>query len=261
MDIEPAFSFRDDFRKAREAAQQDAEDFEQVAFALEKLGAYLCGTRHNGLGRYRTAIAALACNSPLASPTPEARPFHTPFDGLFMLVTECRNSAMHEGVFARNLTQHAIQIALVIEDALTQIITMKNTDTHKISDFMIRNPICAEMWQPLSFIRQSMLANSFSYLPIWREDEQMWHGISDLALATYLGPNTYGSPRKERLSQILGSASGGGLHLPPAITIRADKSVPGAIAALKGARDPAMLLVVDDDEKHLLGIVTPFDLL
>ena len=135
MDLEPAFSFRDDFRKAREAAQQDAEDFEQVAFALEKLGAYLCGTQHNGLGRYRTAIKTLACNSPLASQTPEARPFHTPFDGLFRLVTDCRNSAMHEGVFARNLTQHAIQIALVIEDALTQIITMKNTDIHKISDF------------------------------------------------------------------------------------------------------------------------------
>ena len=261
MDLQPALSFRDDFRKAREAAQQDAEDFEQVVFALERLGTYLCAIQHTGLGKYERSIKVLALHSPLASPTPTERPFHTPFDELFELVKNCRNSAMHEGVFARNLTQHAIQIAIVIEDALTRIIAILNTGAPQISDFMIRNPICAEMWQPLSFIRQSMLANSFSYLPIWREDEQMWHGISDLALATYLGPNTYGSPRKERLSQILGSASGGGLHLPPAITIRADKSVPDAIAALKGARDPAMLLVVDDDEKHLLGIVTPFDLL
>ena len=37
------------------------------------------------------------------------------------------------------------------------------SELHQVSDFMVRNPVCASMWQPLSFIRQSMLVNSFSY--------------------------------------------------------------------------------------------------
>ena len=263
MNSQVAHSFRDDFRKAREAAQQDAEDFEQVAFALERLGAYLCATRHNGLSRYKTAIKALACNSPFAAPAPEARPFHTHFDDIFRLVTDCRNSAMHEGVFARNLTQHAIQIAIVIEDALTQIITMTDPDSPQISDFMIRNPICAQMWQPLSFIRQGMLANSFSYLPLWQEDKKAWHVISDLALATYLGTNAHGKSRRARLSQVLGSAlvPDGRLDLPRAITVRFNESVDVAISALRDNHHSPMVLVIDEDERHLLGIVTPFDLL
>ncbi len=261
MELPAAISYRDDFRKAREAAQQDAENFEQVAHALENLGAYLCATRHNGLGKYRAAIKVLACNSPLASPTSAERSFHTPFDELYRLVTDCRNSAAHEGVFARNLTQHAIQIAIVIEDALIQIITMDHPDASQISDFMIRNPICAEMWYPLSFIRQSMLANSFSFLPVTHQSGKPCHVISDLALASYLGPNTRGGMRKERLSQTLEFASSNGLNLLPAATIKANESVEAAIKALKRALHPPMLLILDEAEAHLLGVVMPFDLL
>ena len=69
-----------------------------------------------------------------------------------------RNDALHQGACARHLANHAVQLALVLEDALMP-------SEPKVSDFMVRDAICAAHWQPISFVRQQMLANSFSYLP------------------------------------------------------------------------------------------------
>ena len=85
---------------------------------------------------------------------------------------------MHQGAFARHLTVHAIELAIVLEDALTQL---KNP---MVSNFMVRNPVCAEMWQPVGLIRQQMLVNSYSYLPVLRENH--WYLISDADIAMYL---------------------------------------------------------------------------
>jgi hypothetical protein len=53
-----------------------------------------------------------------------------------------------------------------------------------VSDFMVRNPIQAELWQPVSFARQLLLINSFSYLPILMEESgrKVVHLISDYSL-------------------------------------------------------------------------------
>jgi hypothetical protein len=68
---------------------------------------------------------------------------------------------LHQGAFARRLTGHAIELSLVLEDALR-----RSLDSPVVGDYMVRGPICAEPWQPISFIRQRMLANSFSFLTL-----------------------------------------------------------------------------------------------
>src|SRR5439155_14524227 len=119
----------------------------------------------------------LAAVSPLFDSIPQRwRHLHTPFSVLYELVRRGRNAAMHEGASARHLTLHAIELALVLEDAL-----MMGMD--QIGDYMVRNPVYAALWQPLSFVRQEMLVNSFSYLPVAIEERsgKDWRLVSDLS--------------------------------------------------------------------------------
>ena len=166
--------FRGEFRRARLAALSDAEDFQDIVICLERLG--LAVTHRLGaLGNYGECIGKLAGTSALADTPASARPYHLPFADLYEIVKDGRNDALHQGVPARHLAGHAIQLALVLEDALTP-------SEPKITGFMARDPVCAAPWQPISFVRQEMLANSFSYLPIlWSANgSQVWHFVSDL---------------------------------------------------------------------------------
>ena len=159
MDKDVALYFRDALRTARAEALRDSESFEGIVFAIERLGSLLSKRRAN-LRRYEPFLTVLARNSPLAETLPASCPgYHTSVDRLFTLVRQGRNSALHEGAYARNLTANAFELALVLEDALL--------DGHsQIGSFMVRTPVCAFPWQPLGFIRQQMLANSFSFLPV-----------------------------------------------------------------------------------------------
>ena len=130
------------------------------------------------LKEYEAILCEEANKSPLAYEIPSARrQYHTPFSDLLELVRDARNSALHEGSFARHLTIHVVELSLIIEDAL-----MYNSVA--VSDFMVRDPVCAYPWQPLSFIRQKMLLNSFSFLPVCVDykDEKDWWVVSDLSL-------------------------------------------------------------------------------
>lgn len=262
MERKKALYFRDRFRAAREAAQKNAENFDKIIFALEQLGMHLCKRQGNGLGNYMDAIFALACKSSLAKPSDKQRPFCTPFDILFDLVRQGRNSAMHEGAYARHLTQHAIEISIVLEDAFDQIIDMPEPNMNKptISDFMVRNPVCAEIWHPLSFIRQNMLANSFSYLPV-EVEESKWKLVSDLEVSKYLRKEVDGDKRRDKLAKTLDEASKSGLTLLDAVAVKDADTVATALDKLNDKCRPPVLLVTDVAEKRLLGIVTAFDLL
>jgi hypothetical protein len=158
-------AFADQLRLARHSALGDAEGFDPIIHTVERLGSYLTkeifGDRgkNGNLADYRDALASLASNSCLAC-VPAHQQLLTPFDRLYEFVRMARNDAMHQGAFARHLTVHAIELAIILEDALTQF---KNPI---VSDFMVRNPVCAEAWQPIGFIRQQMLANSYSFLPL-----------------------------------------------------------------------------------------------
>ena len=181
MNREATLHFRDELRTARAAALRDAETYQEIVLTLERLGAYLFGTMAN-LGRYKNDIVKLAEHSPMASEVPSILPdLHASFVQKYEIVRKGRNAAVHEGAFARHLTVNAVELSLVLEEAIMH-------GYNRVGDFMVWNPACAFMWQPLSFIRQTMLANSFSHLPVpvSVDTTSEWRLVSDSELARYL---------------------------------------------------------------------------
>lgn len=131
---------------------------------------------------------------------------------------------------------------------------------------MIRNPACAELWQPVGFVRQQMLANSYSFLPVLCEDGR-WRLVSDTAVAQFLGPERCGVERKKRLSTSLKAAISESLRLTETASVDGETALKEAFEILK---DGPVFLVenrpqVGQADPHnptrLLGIVTVFDLL
>ena len=253
VDAEAAVFFRDQLRNARAAALRDAEDFQEAIFSLERLGRFRSG-QGRGLGSYQPSLEDLAMQSPLAAALPnQCREYCIPFADLFGLILEGRNSALHEGAFARHLTAHLVELAIILEDAL-----MANLD--RIAHFMVKNPICAADWQPLSIIRQTMLESSFSFLPVFTDyrGKKEWWLISDFALATYLRARIGKDERARRLAQSLSDAlQAGGLELEePRLCEPADP-----ISKVLDPPTTAPSLVVSPGKQDLIGIITAFDVL
>lgn len=246
--------FFNELRYARQQVLRDAEAVDSVIFAVEKLGRFVSG-RQAGLAKYRPSLSKVAEASTFHHELPNHLPqFHIPFNRLFDSLIECRNDAMHQGVYARTLATHAVQLALILEDALL-------TKVMKISDLMVRNPVCAETWQPLSFIRQTMLTESFSHLPVFWNKQ--WWLISDAALANYLRRGGTNLSRDQKLARrLLDVLEQKELQPTTPKFVRPTKS----LSEVAGEDLTVPALVVDGtmDEagrERLWGIVTAYDLL
>lgn len=253
LSTEAARYFRDRIREARAAALKDAEAFLGIVVAIEGLGRFLEGRRVGEFGNVRGQIAKLVDGSPLARATEATdRRIHTPFAAAYDLVRQGRNSALHEGAYARHLTAKSVELALVVEDALTMKL-------NHIGDFMVQGVLTASPWQPLSFVRQTMLSNSFSYLPVWMKvaGRDGWWLVSDYALASHLR-SIDGAGRQERLAATLEDAVGrGALRLDMPLVCSPDLPVAEALAGGNGLP----VLICGAREQDLIGIATPYDLL
>lgn len=249
LSSEELIYLRDQIRQARAAVVEDAEAFTEALFAIERLGSFLCRSV-GALGAFQGEINRLASQSPLAIHVSNAHPeLHVPFPRLYEAVRQARNDALHQGAYARHLTSRVIELAIVLEDALM-------TSLATVSEFMVRNPVSAALWQPLSFVRQQMLANSFSFMPV-RSRGGVWSLVSDAELARYLRANS--GLRKQRLTESLDSAtSAGDIPLSPAQTIGPGELVEAAAAKL--GQYP-LLVTADSGQGELVGIITAFDLL
>jgi CBS domain-containing protein len=240
--------FRDEIRSARMRAFEDAENFHGIVVALEGLGAFCLGGRKNGFGNYEVPLGQLAANSVLFEDASTASDLHLSFADLFRIVREGRNDAVHEGVYARNLADHAVQLALIIEDALSM-------SADQVKHFMVRGVITAEEFHPLSFVRQQMIQHSFSFLPLYRDGT--WRFLSDRELAMYL--RTTSADRKERLCETVGHSVGqGNIKLIAATCVNPEDPVDQMLDKL---RTEPLLVVAPSAPGQLLGIVTTFDLL
>lgn len=125
---------------------------------------------------------------------------------------------------------------------------------------MVNKPICAELWQPLSFIRQTMLENSFSYLPVRIIEEltTTWSVVSDVEVARYVRTVKGKEHRENRLLIPLAEAiRQGNFDLNERTLCHPEDSVRAAIQNSMGLP----ILVVRKDSSDLVGIVTAFDLL
>jgi hypothetical protein len=251
LDYESARYFRTELQKAREDALKDAEAFDGIIHVVEKLGQFLLG-RVADLGKYRDGIEEVAKESALAAEVPDRfRNVHTPFNLLYNMVTDARNDAMHIGASARHLTQHTIELALILEDAMRTY-----EMSGKVSDYMVRNPVCAQLWQPISFIRQQMLTHSFTHLPVFHP-ERKWCLVSDFQVAKYLQVPT-NKERKKRLAAPLHEAMEGAEIELHTVTPCCGKNPISKDLKVFGGTP---ILVGENSEAGLEGILTAFDLL
>jgi hypothetical protein len=256
-----ARTFADQFRSARLTALADSESFDQIIHVIERFGSYLSKEEfgdkglHGDLGKYRGRIVGLVKSWGLAAES--RRQFShlvTPFETLYDLVKDARNDALHQGAFARHLTKHAIELTIVLEDVLS------NEMDPVVVDFMVRNPVCGEPWQPVAFLRQQMLANSYSFLPAIGTVGE-WRVVSDAAIASFLGPDRKGPERRKRLAMTLDEAtalSERPIEVKPAVLVDETTSLEEALVGL--TKSP-ILLVRSPSGKSILGILTAFDLL
>lgn len=259
MNPNAAKQFRDQLREAREYTLKDAEAFDGIIHVIERLGSFLLG-RVEDLGKYHKPLKKLADRSALSAHlTDVQRNFHTPFTPLYWMVTRARNDAMHMGASARHLTTHAIELALILEDALniTEVTENLNANdiTERISDYMVREVMLAHLWEPVSFIRQRMLTNSFSFLP-FQNNEGSWFIISDFEIAQFLQGHSQ-KERKRRLAKTLAD-------------VKAENSFEAADWAvgnesiesiLERFNCKPVLVFTDESKSQLSGILTAFDLL
>ena len=247
--------YRDRFRAARYAALADAEGFEAICFALEALGLRLLG-QQGDLGAYEDRIGLYALGSPvlcdLATMSPSR--FKT-FDALYRTVRTARNDAMHIGAYARHATEAAIELCIGLEEAL--MVDVKRT----VGNVMIKSPIAVEPWQPVAHARQLMLMHSFSFLPV-RLNEKWWL-VSELGLARFL--NVSRDERSARLGLTIEAATANDLELVPiaeSLLLSATMPIDDVLRDAKVKDGPMLWLVIDDQqENHLAGVLSPFELM
>lgn len=253
MKPEAARDFRLQLQQARENALKDAEAWDGIIHVVERLGTFLLG-RVEGLGKYQPSVEDVAELSPLATDIPaQWRTVHTPFHLLYSSVKDARNDALHIGASARHLTTHAIELGLILEDALRSY--EMNKKSKCVSDYMVRDPVCAQLWQPVSFVRQRMLTNSFSYLPV-QAAAGHWCLVSDLQVAKYLQDHS-NRERMRRLATSLEKATE--ISLLKATPVL--DSVEINSAWLNDFDGKPILVFRDNEKKELVGILTAFDLL
>ena len=236
-----------ELRTARAAALGDAErGFVHICLALERIGTILCRKVEN-LYSYTDTLCAL-CDVRLENGSLEKHPSTGGLRRLLDHLRRGRNDALHHGAYARHLTHRAIEVALLIEEAVMAA-------SVQVSDFMVSNPICAEMWQPLSIIRFAMLSNSFSYLPV-KGDDDTWYMLSDLAIAQALTAPTNGERQRRMAMTLKEACTGDHVQLLPARVTASDAPRSALMQDWDGHP-----VIVADENGNLLGIVTPFDVL
>jgi CBS domain-containing protein len=241
--------FRNQFRKARYKALKDAGDFESIFHAIEGLGAFLTNNAdHNSLNDYLPVLKNLIDDSVLAKELPKEFPsFHNSFLFLYETVRRFRNQVAHQGVYARNKTRYAIELGLIFEQVL-------NNMDQNITNYMVRNPTTASLWEPLSHVRKVMLINSFSYIPIFYD--QNWVLISDYHLHSFL--KDYGEKQEAGLRLNVKYAFQNGLEPEkPAQIVNENYEV----RDLELTSTKPVLVLSNTFEKQLVGLVTSFDLL
>lgn len=227
-------------RDARALAYRDAESFDAAATVLEHIGQLLSGEVRIGLGAYEGEILGLAGQVPRVN----ARELRE----LFRTVREARNECVHSGDYIRHHVLRLVELFLLLEEAISM-------NGRVACDLMVRHPLVAEQWHNVATVRRNMLTNSFSYLPVLDPDG-VWRLLADWTVVAYLrGCN--GQERNRRLGTTVGT-----LLTENRLETLACPIIPPD-TPLDRIRDTCKHLpqLVVDEQNHLLGIATAFDLL
>jgi hypothetical protein len=227
-----------------------------MCFAFEALGARL-RSDSGTLEKYRPFLCALVEEN-LSTGFED-------FGTFFEAVKAARNDVMHTGAYARNAAVAAVQLSLLIEEAVLSLLANKNEDKTtrtKVADFMVRSPITAEPWHTFGHVRRLMLLNSFTYLPIFTNDN--WHLISDMAMASMFQPLSNANRNRlaaTRISDVLGCPMPQ-LRLQVAVIVEPGWEID---PLLKCEQHPGLWLVVNAKDREppnqLVGVLSPFELM
>jgi hypothetical protein len=122
---------------------------------------------------------------------------------------------------------------------------------------MIKNPVVAESWYMIADLRREMLANSFSFLPLYYNNH--WHLISDTNLMLFLN-RPLDEKRDNLLSMTIEAAiTEGRLSLITAKTCESMDSIKDLIEEIE--EHPVLVTKKVDNDENIVGIVSAFDLL
>ncbi|QRY31878.1 hypothetical protein JVX96_00685 [Variovorax sp. PDNC026] len=258
--------FRDRLRAARYAALADAEGFSEICFAIEALGVRVAG-RRLALGRYRLGIQAYWNELPYLEKLSTRFPqLFTRFDALYESLQAARNDAMHTGAYARHVTTAAIELCIGLEASL-----MSTPQRSSVSDFMVKDAIIVEEWQPVARARQLMLTHSFTYLPAFIDGQ--WKLISELAVARFL--RSGGSPAHllgMQISMASKTKNADGteftslerplpLEVSTPLLVNVADQVDSLLAPDVASLTPSLWLVKGHDAGNLSGVLSPFELM
>ena len=240
MKPEVAAALLNKLRDIRYAVYKDGESFDEGVANLEYVGQILSGKLGVGLSAYEDEILGLAGQAASSQDAKRLRE-------LFRKVKDARNDSVHSGAFIRHHSLSLVSLVLLLEEAITN-------NSQIASDLMVTNPMTAELWHNLAMVRREMLTHSFSYVPLF--DGTNWKLISDLNVIKCLNQESIGK-RKGLLGTTLEALiSNHDLALEDAPTAN-DQAL---ISDLKQKITHLPILIVDK-QKHLLGVISAFDLL
>ncbi|GGI89980.1 CBS domain-containing protein [Deinococcus wulumuqiensis] len=224
------------FRGARYAALEDAENFREICFVLEEFGCHLNGNNAKSLRRYGSLLRSFANQKKRQE-----------FSVMFDMVVDARNEASHRGVFARNLAEKSVRLSIILEESLLSM-------TVQVKHIMSESVIFAEDFYTLAKVRELMLENSFSYIPVMLSDK--YYFISD-SLVARKWQDFVGDDKAKYNTKISQSFSVEELLNAEEILSHAPKSE----AYLKVGHLPLLVFDGRHENRKVVGILSPFDLL
>ena len=234
---------------------EDGENWLTIVQAIEVVGKaiVLSQTKPKALAKKR--IYGLGClEKPLQDFVKKCHPTASQdeedfedFKNLLEEVREVRNAEAHTGAAARAAAKIATTVGIYLEDTL-----MAASGAEKnVKAYIQKDVVRAYTWQNLDECRRQMLIHSFSYLPIKVKDK--WKMLSDANLADYLA----GQNSNELWKQRVECARQKGLKVEPAKEVKQTDSKKCALDKMNGKA----AIVTEGENKDLVGIITPFDLL
>lgn len=250
LNIEESIHFLACFRDARANTLKDIENFNDIIIAIESFGSFLSNKILSGFGDYKCIIKEFVtkflCDY-------ETEFFETKYD----IVRTTRNESIHSGVFARNVSTHSLELLLIIEGALLSFMSKTHST---VGSFMVNNVIVAQPWQTVKIVRNIMLTNSFTHIPVYHKDD--WCLVSETDIINFLGVNYYDKSRKENsvktIQELIESKSYRKIevvHKPLTESLEEIKN-----CFLSNCGRP-ILIVNNIHKNQLLGIITPYDIL
>lgn len=229
------------FKNARYAILEDAENFIEICYVLEDFGLQYGKEKKNGLGGYIPTIESFLNKNSLLD---EKLSINLEF------LKAARNDKSHQGVYARNIAQHAIRVCIKLEEAIIM-------ELSTLEDIMIDNVIFAKPFMNLAKIRELMLRYSFSYLPYCHESKKNnntikeYYLLPDYAIARIWNKSNDNNKSKyiTPFSKIFEENKWEKIELVCKNEKIKDFNIP----------EKPILLKTDDNE--IVGILTPFDFL